>query len=167
MGQLNSRTANSRIVEQRNDLYLNKHEELGKALTAARMITPDETLYGEFKQRAKTFVESWDAKVDERIKANVKRMGILKPFSFAKADDVYQGLPELNKKAIDARAAATAKNTDVDKAWAAYQAADLKAAAAEKAFAAENVVMKGLGSIGTTIAARQGVTKFSVVMAVR
>src|SRR5438046_1697287 len=42
--------AESRIIEQKSNEYLTKHDELARALTAARMKVPDEKLYGEFKE---------------------------------------------------------------------------------------------------------------------
>ena len=130
-------TAESRIIEQKSNEYLSKHDELARALTAARLKVPDDKLYGEFKGTAEKFVKDWNAKVDERVKAGVKRIGSVKPFDFAKADEIYKTLPELDQKALEARAAADRANAAAEQAWNAYLAAGNKLREAEKVFSTD------------------------------
>ncbi len=130
--------AESRIIEQKTDTYLNKHDELARALTTARVKIPDENQFANFKSTVKSFAADWNGKVDDRLKEGLTRLAKVKEIDFSAgkngADNLLQALPELIKTATEKRAEADKAKGEADKLWKAWLAANEQVGAAEKAF---------------------------------
>ncbi|HZZ71938.1 MAG TPA: PDZ domain-containing protein, partial [Pirellulales bacterium] len=126
-----------RIIEQKNDQYLDKHDELAQALTAARLEPPDAGLYEAFKASDAQFCEKWNAELEERRKEKVNRVEKIDPYDFSRADAIFKALPDIDQKAREVRAESTQADASAKTAWKAYIEANDKAKAADQAFAAD------------------------------